>query len=96
MHMRVRSVRMGRVWVCILLYFSQIHYSHMVAQKQAQGLGCAKKQGPRESERALPVCELLELGSICFVVYYQSIKRKLNRRIILECRCDERLFIMNR
>ena len=24
-------------------------------------------------------------------VYYQSIKRKLNRRIILVCRCDERL-----
>ena len=24
-------------------------------------------------------------------VYYESIKRKLNKRLILECRCDERL-----
>jgi hypothetical protein len=43
--MRVRSVSMGRVWVCMLPCCSQIHYSHMVAQKQAQGvggLGCAK------------------------------------------------------
>ena len=37
---------MGRVGVCMLLCCSQIHNSHMVAQKQAQGLGglgCAKK-----------------------------------------------------
>ena len=25
------------------------------------------------------------------VVYYESIKRELNRRLIYECRCDERL-----
>ncbi len=29
--------------------------------------------------------------SLDFFVYYQSIKRNLNRRTILECRCDERL-----
>ncbi len=30
-------------------------------------------------------------------VYYESIKRNLSKRLILECRCDERLkvFIMN-
>ncbi len=27
----------------------------------------------------------------CFWVYYESIKRKLNKRLILECRCDDRL-----
>ena len=45
--MRVTSVRMGRVWVCILLCYSQIHYSHMVAQNQTQDLGgldCEKNQ----------------------------------------------------
>jgi hypothetical protein len=26
-----------------------------------------------------------------FLVYYQAIKRELNRRLIYECRCDERL-----
>ena len=26
-----------------------------------------------------------------FMIYYESIKRKLNRRLVLECRCDERL-----
>ncbi len=26
-----------------------------------------------------------------FVVYYETIKRDLNRRLIYECRCDERL-----
>ena len=26
-----------------------------------------------------------------FLVYYESIKRELNKRLILECRCDERL-----
>jgi hypothetical protein len=25
------------------------------------------------------------------VVYYEAIKRELNRRLIYECRCDERL-----
>ncbi len=25
------------------------------------------------------------------IVYYETIKRELNRRIIYECRCDERL-----
>jgi hypothetical protein len=25
------------------------------------------------------------------VVYYETIKRKLNKRLIYECRCDERL-----
>jgi hypothetical protein len=37
-------------------------------------------------------CILLSSHSLqlnCF--YYQSIKRKLNRRLICECRCDERL-----
>ena len=27
---------------------------------------------------------------VCFV-YYESINRKLNKRLICECRCDERL-----
>jgi hypothetical protein len=27
----------------------------------------------------------------CYVVYYQSIKRKLKMKPISECRCDERL-----
>ena len=42
--MRVNNVDIGRVGVCMLLCCSQIHYSHMVAQKQARGLrglGCA-------------------------------------------------------
>jgi hypothetical protein len=26
-----------------------------------------------------------------FVVYYETIKRELNKRLIYECRCDERL-----
>ena len=26
-----------------------------------------------------------------FFYYYETIKRKLNRRLICECRCDERL-----
>ncbi len=26
-----------------------------------------------------------------FIVYYESINRELNRRLIYECRCDERL-----
>ena len=26
-----------------------------------------------------------------FIVYYETIKRELNRRLIYECRCDERL-----
>jgi hypothetical protein len=26
-----------------------------------------------------------------FFVYYESIKRKLNKRLILDCRCDVRL-----
>ncbi len=30
------------------------------------------------------------------VVYYESIKRDLNTKPIYECRCDERLFTMNR
>ena len=40
-----------------------------------------------------PVCvrEFLSRTDFCLFVYYQSIKRKLNRRLILECRCDERL-----
>ena len=45
--MRVRSVSMGRGWVCMSLCWSQIHYSHMVAQNQTQVLGglvCAKNQ----------------------------------------------------
>ena len=45
--MRMRSVRMGRVWVCMLLCYSQIHCNHMVGQQQAQvlgGLGYEKKQ----------------------------------------------------
>jgi hypothetical protein len=37
------------------------------------------------------VCDLDDTGVSSLFVYYQSIKRKLNRRIILECRCDERL-----
>jgi hypothetical protein len=28
---------------------------------------------------------------VFFVVYYETIKRDLNRRLIYECRCDERL-----
>ena len=28
---------------------------------------------------------------ILFMVYYESIKRELNIRLIYECRCDERL-----
>jgi hypothetical protein len=27
----------------------------------------------------------------CYFVYYETIKRKLNRILIYECRCDERL-----
>ena len=27
----------------------------------------------------------------CYFVYYETIKRKLDRRLIYECRCDERL-----
>ena len=46
---------MGRVGVCMLLCCSQIHYSHMVAQKQARGLwglSCARKaKDLRASER---------------------------------------------
>jgi hypothetical protein len=30
-------------------------------------------------------------GNNFFVVYYETIKRELNRRLIYECRCDERL-----
>jgi hypothetical protein len=44
---RVKSVVMVRVWVCMLLYCSQIHYRYMVAENQSLvlwGLGCAKKQ----------------------------------------------------
>jgi hypothetical protein len=33
--------------------------------------------------------DLVEIKKL--VVYYQSTKRKLNKRLILECRCDERL-----
>jgi hypothetical protein len=43
----VKIVVMGRVWVCMLLCCSQIHYRHMVAYKQTRGLGglgCAKNQ----------------------------------------------------
>ena len=28
---------------------------------------------------------------ICLYVYYESIKRELNKRLIFECRCDARL-----
>ncbi len=34
----MKSVGMGRVWVCILLYCSQIQYNHMVTPKQTRGL----------------------------------------------------------
>ena len=52
--MRVTSVDMGRVGVCMLLYCSQIHYSHMVVQKQTRVLGvglCKKSKGPEYHER---------------------------------------------
>jgi hypothetical protein len=42
-----RSVGMGRVWVCILLYSSEIQYKNMVVEKQTLdlwGLGCVKNQ----------------------------------------------------
>ena len=33
-----------------------------------------------------------EWGNITYlVVYYETIKRELNKRLIYECRCDERL-----
>ena len=68
---------MGRVWVCILLWSGQIHYRHMVAQKHTQdlGLGSAKNQDLR--------------GRV--FVYYESIKRELNKRLKFDSRCDERL-----
>jgi hypothetical protein len=28
---------------------------------------------------------------VCFFYYYETIKRKLNKRLMYECRCDERL-----
>ena len=31
---RVRNVDIGRVWVCVLLFFSQIQYNHMVTPKK--------------------------------------------------------------
>ena len=37
---------MGRVWVCMILYCSQIHYIHMVASKsntRTEGVGLRKK-----------------------------------------------------
>ena len=33
------------------------------------------------------------LPQVFFWFYYETIKRKLNRRLIYECRCDERLKI---
>ena len=58
MHMRVRIVSMGRVWVCMILCCSQIQYIHMVAPKQAQGLGVELRKKSKDlsaSERELSV-----------------------------------------
>ena len=52
--MRVRSVNMGRVWVYILLYCSQRHYSHMITENQAQFLGGV---GLRKKPKDLSVYE---------------------------------------
>jgi hypothetical protein len=52
--MIVRRVNMGRVWVCMLLCYSQIQYIHMVAQKQTLvlwGLNCANNQRLRWDSR---------------------------------------------
>ena len=35
---RGRTVNTGRVGMCMLLWWSQIHYSHMVTQNQVRGL----------------------------------------------------------
>jgi hypothetical protein len=47
----------------------------------------------RNSSRRLVMFRSLEgrLDSKTFYVYYEEIKRELNRRPIYECRCDERL-----
>ena len=37
------------------------------------------------------MCEAYRLFRVFFVVYYETIKRVLNKRLIYECRCDERL-----
>ena len=47
MQVRERIVNMGRVWVCMVLYCSQIQYRHVVAEKKARdlwGMGYAKNQ----------------------------------------------------
>ena len=36
-------------------------------------------------------CQDHLLGKSFFFVYYESIKRELNKRLIFECRCDSRL-----
>ncbi len=34
---------------------------------------------------------LIVVDFVSYVVYYETIKRELNRILIYECRCDERL-----
>ena len=66
---------MGRVWVCMILYFSQIHYSQMVVQKQVQdlgGLGCSKNQRTCVEVRG----RIVSMGRVgmCMLLSYSQIQ----------------------
>jgi hypothetical protein len=57
---------------------------------------CAKQVllRPLEIHRFLTICFIIQVyifNEIQYLVYYETIKKKLNRRLIYECRCDERL-----
>ena len=67
---RVRSMGMGRVWVCMLLCYRQIHHSHMVAQHQVRdlwGLNCAKHKRTWSQVRVKSV--VMERVWVCMILY---------------------------
>ena len=68
---------MGRVVMCMLLCFSQIHYSHMVTQKQTRdlgGLGCAKNQRTcvHMRERNVDMARVWVCIILCFIQIQHS------------------------
>ena len=44
-----------------------------------------------EVQRKVQTVVQKDIGDVTVFVYYETIKRELNRRLIYECRCDERL-----
>jgi hypothetical protein len=48
---------MGRVWVCMLLCCCQIHYGHMVAQKQARGFIVVYYESIKRELKTRPIHE---------------------------------------